>query len=103
MNIRPNIWYKCTGDSRYMRFRYPRFYFIIMRSISILSSGMIEAAATGPLRCARSFTVSPHHFVCRVYKLELYMVQHSGNPQAWYTIPVLFVFDTRGDMPRTPA
>jgi hypothetical protein len=27
----------CTGGSRYTRFRYPRFYFSVMRSIDIPS------------------------------------------------------------------
>jgi hypothetical protein len=34
-----------TGDSRYTRFRYPRFYFSIMRSIDILSATTVEASA----------------------------------------------------------
>jgi hypothetical protein len=34
-----------TGDSRFTRFRYPRFYFTVMRSINILPAVTLEAAA----------------------------------------------------------
>jgi hypothetical protein len=34
-----------TGYSRYTRFRYPRFYFSVIRSINILSAATVEAAA----------------------------------------------------------
>jgi hypothetical protein len=39
-----------TGDSRYTRFRYPQFYFSIMKSINILSAATVEAAAHTELR-----------------------------------------------------
>jgi hypothetical protein len=44
--ISGKCWYsRRTGDSRYTRFRCPRFYFGIMWSISILSVATVEASA----------------------------------------------------------
>jgi hypothetical protein len=52
-HIKSSFWKKpfySTGDSRYTRFAirdfvYPRFYFSIMRNVSILSAATVEAAA----------------------------------------------------------
>jgi hypothetical protein len=43
-----NSRFEYTGDSRYTRFRYPRFYFSITRSINIPSAIMVEAATQAP-------------------------------------------------------
>jgi hypothetical protein len=82
---------------RFIFFAYQRFYFSIMRSINILSTATVEAAAQA-------------HWVARAVSLTLPTILTPGtinqdlsrritqkNPRACYTSPVLRVFSIRGD------
>jgi hypothetical protein len=84
-----------------MRFRYPRFtisavLFQYHEEHQYPIRGHGRSYRSGPLRCARSFTDSPHHFDSECYKLRPLIAYHSENERAFYTSPVLRVFDVRG-------
>jgi hypothetical protein len=69
---------KHSGSSRYTRFRYPRSYFSIMRSVNILFTAMIEAAATdhwlAPQFWLRGLKIKAFHCVSlwKIHRLSFF-------------------------------
>jgi hypothetical protein len=94
--------YRGTGDFRYTRFRYPRFrisavLFQCHEEHQYPIRGHGRSCRADSLSCARSFTDSPHHFDFGNYKSKPLMLHHSENARAYYTFPILRVFDIRDD------
>lgn len=81
------IWFCNTGESRYTSFRYARFYFSIVRCISILSTATARATAQAHCR-ACSFAHSPHHFDSGIYKLRPLIVHYSNDSSTFSAFPV---------------